>query len=118
MTWELRFDTDIGKAINACELSTARKALSKRASTHNRKAPSVHSEPEDTTKKGVGKVLIGPFWIHFILAWLFIAHGIRFLFLTLLVNSFFGTIRSYHRYHAYRTLRLIEKVNFKRLDSD
>ena len=53
MTWELRFDTDVGKAINACELNTARKALSKCASTHNRKAPSVHSEPEDTTKKAL-----------------------------------------------------------------
>lgn len=69
-------------------------------------------------KKGVGKGLIGPVWIHFLGAWFFIPHGIRFLLLTFLVNSFFGTIRSYHRYHAYRTLWLMEKVNFKRLDSD
>lgn len=109
MTWELRFDTDIGKAINACELNIARKAFSKCASTHNRKAPSEPLGARGHNKKGVGKGLIGPVWIHFLGAWFFIPHRIRFLLVTFLVNSFFGT---------YKTLRLIEKVNFKHLDSD
>ena len=75
-------------------------------------------ETRGHNKKGVGKGLIGPVWIYFLGAWFTIPHGIRFLLLTFLVNSFFGSVRIYRRYHAYKTLRLMEKVNFKHLDSD